>query len=268
MNSGADAKKVCHLLETFFQPEKYDDMAANGLLEDNTDCFEKIYTATFSSREVLLRLKEKQAHNCLLFTHHPGAQHEEAEPPIYFSQEDKAYMKANCISHFNFHLPLDQINPYSPSISLARTIGAVPYEQFFEEGGAVMGLICSGVFDTANDLLKRTEHVVGHKCRLYPYGDNPLLNGCIAIIAGGAEGTDFYPYLKEAGVGLLLTGVGTPKADWFAPSHEAAQAYHINILSAGHYSTEKFALMSMCRFFENRGMAAEFIEETPLLTDL
>lgn len=268
MKNVVAAKKVYRLLEDFFQPEKYDDMAANGLLADNTAYFEKIYTATFSSKEVLQKLKEKQAHNCLLFTHHPGAQHEETEPLIYFSQEEKEFMKASGISHFNLHLPLDQINPYSPSISLAKIIGAVPYGQFFEEGGAVMGLICFGDFETARELQNRTAHVVKHRCKLYPYGGDLLMDGKIAIIAGGAEGTEIYPYLAEAGVGLLLTGVGTPKADWFAPSHEAAKACHINILSAGHYSTEKFALISMCRFFEHRGMDAEFIEETPLLTDL
>ena len=53
-------KKVYRLLEDFFQPEKYDDMAANGLLADNTAYFEKIYTATFSSKEVLQKLKENK----------------------------------------------------------------------------------------------------------------------------------------------------------------------------------------------------------------
>ena len=63
MKNVVAAKKVYRLLEDFFQPEKYDDMAANGLLADNTAYFEKIYTATFSSKEVLQKLKEKQAHN-------------------------------------------------------------------------------------------------------------------------------------------------------------------------------------------------------------
>jgi len=47
-----------------------------------------------------------------------------------------------------------------------------------------------------------------------------------------------------------------------------AREKKISILAAGHYSTEKFALMAMCRFFEERGLEAEFIGETPNLTDL
>ena len=117
--------------------------AAKGinLLVDGGIVYKKRGIGMFVASGAVQKLKEKQAHNCLLFTHHPGAQHEETEPPIYFSQEEKEFMKASGISHFNLHLPLDQINPSSPSISLAKTIGAVPYGQFFEEGGAVMGFV-------------------------------------------------------------------------------------------------------------------------------
>ena len=39
MKNVVAAKKVYRLLEDFFQPEKYDDMAANGLLADNVAYF-------------------------------------------------------------------------------------------------------------------------------------------------------------------------------------------------------------------------------------
>ena len=121
---------------------------------DNTAYFEKIYTATFSSKEVLQKLKEnKHIIACFLPTTLEHSMRKQNRQFI-FSQEEKEFMKASGISHFNLHLPLDQINPYSPSISLAKTIGAVPYGQFFEEGGAVMGLICFGDFETARELQK------------------------------------------------------------------------------------------------------------------
>ena len=82
------------------------------------------------------------------------------------------------------------------------------------------------------------------------------------------KGRKLYDELEQEGVRLFITGVASPQLDWFAPSHPVAREKKISILAAGHYSTEKFALMAMCRFFEERGLEAEFIGETPNLTDL
>lgn len=267
-NYEKSANRIYEELYHFFEPERYRDLARNGLLEDNTNTLEKVYTATFSSTQVLEKLKEKEASHCLLFTHHPGAQHEDGKPAVYFSHEEKEYMREHHISHFNLHLPLDQVNPYAPGVSLARALGTVPYDSFFEEGGAVMGLYCSGRWTEASMLLEKTERLMGHACRLYAYGSPKLRDGKFALIAGGAEGTEIYGRMKEAGVNLFLTGVGSETEEWFAPSHEAAKEAGVSILSAGHYSTEQFALMDICRFFKERGLPAEFISETPLLNDL
>lgn len=265
---GIDAKVLYEELERFFQPAAYRDMAANGLLADHAETIYKVYTATFSSDQVIAQLRERSASDCLLFTHHPGAQHPENMPPVYFSKETLQYMEQNRISHYSLHLPMDQINPYSPGISFAKVLGLTPYDRFFEEGGAVMGLFCTGSFDTCSQVLQKIESVVGHACRLYRYGEELLCDGRVALIAGGAEGTAFYDALRDAGIGLLITGVGTREADWFAPSHKAAEAAGVSILAAGHYSTESFALMEMCRFFRQRGVEAAFLPETPLLQDL
>lgn len=261
-------KDICRMLDEFFQPGRYTDLAPNGLLLSNAQVIDKVYTATFSSEEVLGKLRRQGAHDCLLFTHHPGAQHPESEPPVYFSDRDKHYMKENRISHYSMHLPLDQLGPYAPGIALAGEMELTPYSSFFEEGGAMMGMICTGPFQTVQQVLDKTELVVEHKCRLYQYGEENLQDGKIALVAGGCEGADIYEKLRKAGVRLFVTGVGTKEADWFAPSHEAARQQGVSILAAGHYSTEKFALKSVCRFFEERGLKAEFIEETPLLMDL
>lgn len=262
------AKDVYAELDQFFRPELYQDVAANGLLADHTDIIRKVYTATFSSSEVIRQMQEKNAENCLLFTHHPGAQHPEDMPPRYFNKEELQYMQKHHISHYNLHLPLDQVNPYSPGVSLAKALELTPYECFFEEGGSVMGLICTGPYRNCGQVLEKTEAAVGHSCRLYGYGEAALADGRTALIAGGAEGTELYAFLRKAGVRLLVTGVGSKKAEWFAPSHRAAKEAGVSILAAGHYSTECFALKEMCRFFHERGLTAEFLPETPLLLDL
>lgn len=262
------AEEIYRQLNIFFHPECYQDFVENGLLLDNAKYLEQVYTATFSSTEVVDVLRSKDAKNALLFTHHPGPQHEEGKEGRGFTEQDLAFMKENKISHFSLHLPLDHINPYSPGICLARALNAVPYKSFFEEGGAIMGLICTINSATVDEVLKEMEMITGHSCKLYNYGNRELSDGKIAISAGGAEGTEIYAELKSEGVNLFITGVGSPEIDWFVPSHVEAQKQRISILSAGHYSTEKFALIDICRFFEERGLTAQFIAETPHLKDI
>lgn len=263
-----EADIIYQELEDFFCPCRFDDVTFNGLILDNAEKLTAVYTATFSSREVIDVLKKRNVENALLFTHHPGPQRGIGKSCESFTEDDFAFLRERNISHFNYHLPLDHRNPYSPSVSLAKKIGAVPYQNFFEEGGAVMGLFCTGQWKTDAQVLSAVEQAVGHSCKLYSYGGALLQDGKIAISAGGAEGTDIYNEMAEAGVKLFITGVGSKNVDWFAPSHQAAEKQGISILAAGHYSTEKFALIDMCRFFEERGLTAKYIEEIPQLTDL
>jgi len=39
-------------------------------------------------------------------------------------------------------------------------------------------------------------------------------------------------------------------------------------LGGTHYSTEKFACKKMCKYFEEKGLPARFIEGEPVMADL
>ena len=65
----------------------------------------------------------------------------------------------------------------------------------------------------------------------------------------------------------LVTGVTAPTVEWSQAIHEAAREHHVTLLGGTHYSTEKFALMSLCPYFRNLGAEAEFIDETPDLAE-
>ena len=268
MNERMPAKKVYEELNAYFHPQDYDDPAQNGLLADFAEEIEKVYTATFAGSEVLDQLKAREAADCLIFTHHPRSQRGDGREPRSFSEEELTYMKKNRISHFSLHLPLDQTGPYSPGVSLARAVGATPYNVFYEENGATMGLFCTGPWRTVQEVKKTAESALGHPCSLYQFGEEALEDGKIAIMAGGAGETDIFPLLRRKGIRLFFTGVTSPSVDWFTASHEAARAQGISLMGGTHYSTEKFAPMAMCRYFEERGLLAEFIEETPVFSEL
>lgn len=265
---GSQPQVVYDELQRHFHPWDYTDQARNGLLADYAGRIKKVYTATFASGEVLGQIKERRASDCLLFTHHPRAQRREGEEPACFSGDDLEYMKERGISHFSFHIPLDQNGPYSPGVNLAAAVGATPYGGFYEQDGAVMGLLCRSPYRQAAELLAAVEAAVGHGCKLYRYGGKELADGKLGIMAGGASDASIYSYLREEGVSTFLTGVTSPSVDWIEAVHEEARQNGINLLGATHYSSEKFALIAMCRYFEERGIPAEFLEEAPILEEL
>ena len=87
-------------------------------------------------------------------------------------------------------------------------------------------------------------------------------------MAGGAKNTQIYQQFREWGVNTFVTGVTNPNVAWVRAIHEAAEVNGVNLLGGTHYSTEKFAPMKICRYFEAFGLPAEFLPETPRMTEL
>ena len=112
------------------------------------------------------------------------------------------------------------------------------------------------------------ERVVGHAVKLYNYAEDVLSRGRFAIMAGGAKNTQIYEQLRDWGVNTFITGVTNPEGPWVGAIHEAAKASAVNLLGGTHYSTEKFAPMQMCHYFEAFGLPSEFLPETPRMTEL
>jgi hypothetical protein len=51
-------------------------------------------------------------------------------------------------------------------------------------------------------------------------------------------------------------------------AHEEAQKNAVSLVGGTHYSTEKYAVMEMVKFFENLGLECEFLPETPNFEEL
>ena len=60
----------------------------------------------------------------------------------------------------------------------------------------------------------------------------------------------------------------SPEIPWVARNHAAAKAAGVSLVGGTHYSTEKFAVMEMVKFFQNLGLEAEFLPETPNFAEL
>ncbi|MEA5038323.1 MAG: Nif3-like dinuclear metal center hexameric protein [Clostridiaceae bacterium] len=265
-----DAKDLYAALAVQFQPEACTEVfPVKGLQTDHCRQVERVYTATFASREVFNALKHSDARRCVLFTHHPVPQRPVDAtdyPPI--SKEDLALMRAREISLFSYHIPLDRNGPYSPGTNLVRVLGATPRAAFYLQNGVYMGLICDSPFRTAEEAADTLGALLGHRTSLYPYGGSVLENGRLAVMCGGAKDATIYEFLRAQGCNAFITGVTSLRAAICPPIHKAAQRAGVSLIGGTHYSTEKFAPMAMVDFFKALRLPCEFLSETPQLDEL
>ena len=264
------AKELYAVLEEEFRPWECTEVFERiGLQFHNTDVVKKVYTATFASSEVLDQLEQRGASDCLLFTHHPVPQKEDLMkeyPPIPRNLVER--LAANRITLFTYHIPLDRIGPWSVGINLAKAIGVTPEEEFYEQNQVNMGLICNSPYETVSELAEAIRRELGHDVKIYPYGEDKLPGGRIALMGGGASNPAIYEELRSKGINVFFTGMTTPAVPWISRIHEAAKEAGVTLIGGCHYSTEKYAPMAMVKFFEGLGMEAEFIEETPHLGEM
>lgn len=240
-----------------------------GLVCDFAIEVNKVYTAVFPSKEIMNKILEDGSQDSMLFVHHPSIWDIRRAPEV-FQQMDRELLqqfKDRRISIYNLHVPLDNFGKYSTSVTLAKVLKIKPEESFAPYCGAMCGVFGKTDIATVQDFRKIFEDVVGHEVSLYNYGDNEIKDDIVAIIAGGGNDVEMLEEIAQSGVNTFITGI-TVKNDHSKKAHDFAEKNKINILGGTHYSTEKFACMSMVNYFKQNGLASEFIEDDPVMEDM
>lgn len=282
-----EAKQLYQQLEKdFITPEMSDDWAqymdsvadflsenfkkrSMGLVCDFATEINKVYTAVFPSAEVMQRILDDGTQDAMLFVHHPSIWDIRKAPEV-FQQMDRDLLqrfKDRKISIYNLHVPLDNFGEYSTSVTLAKALGIKPEKSFASYFGASCGVFGKTEAVTVQDLKKRFQDVVRHEVSFYNYGDNEIKEGVVAVIAGGGNDVDLLEEIAEAGVNTFVTGI-TIKNDRSKKAHDFAEKHRINVLGGTHYSTERFACISMIDYFMKLGLPSEFIEDKPVMEDI
>lgn len=240
-----------------------------GLVCDNTNEIKKVYTAVFPSNAVMQYILNKNERDVLLFVHHPSTWDIRKAPEV-FQQMDRNMLqefKKSKISVYNLHVPLDNYGKYSTSATLAKAVGIKPEKPFAPYFGGLCGIFGKSDSITVQELKKKFESAIEHKANLYKYSGNEIENGNVAVIAGGGNAVEMLEEIAESGVNVLVTGI-TARNDHSQKAHDYAKEHNINILGGTHYSTEKFACIAMCKYFENLGLPSKFIEDKPVMEDI
>jgi putative NIF3 family GTP cyclohydrolase 1 type 2 len=239
-----------------------------GLLCDFTEEINKVYTAVFPSDKALAKIIDDGSTDAMLFLHHPLAWDLNQDGAFWqINTELLTKLKERRVSLYNFHLPLDNYSQYSTSKTLAEALGIKIEKPFGEYNGAVCGIIGTTDCKTVHELNAKYSQVAGHETKLYQYGDELIKDGRVGICAGGGNDFSILSQFAEAGLNVHVAGISINNI-YSVESHELEKKHGINLLGGTHYSSEKYACIAMCRYFERLGLEAEFIIDEPCLNDL
>jgi putative NIF3 family GTP cyclohydrolase 1 type 2 len=239
-----------------------------GLMCDFTNEVKKVYTTVFLSDNVFSKLINGDISDAMLFSHHPTNWDLREHNGNYAPCEAFIIkLKERNVSIYVLHHPLDNYGKYSTCKTLADALGLNIEKPAFLYDGAMCGVI--GITDckSINELSDRYSQVVGHKTSLYKYGLDDIQNKKIAVCPGGGNMISVAEEMLENDVKTLITGC-TLINEYSRETHKYEKKNKINLLGGTHYSSEKFAPMKMCEYFNDLGLSAEFIEDEPDLYDL
>ena len=239
-----------------------------GLMCDFTSEVEKVYTTVFLSEKVFSKVLSDNISNAVLFSHHPTNWGIKDHNGNYAAEEEFiAELNERNISIYVLHHPLDNFGKYSTCRTLAEKLKIEIEKPAFLYYGAYCGIVGTTTYKTTGELHNHFSQTVGHKTSLYQYGDEKIQGEKIAVCPGGGNAMFVINEMMEHEIKVLITGV-TIVNNYSRETHKFEKANHINVLGGTHYSTEKYAPMEMCKYFDDLGLPSEFIDDEPDLFDL
>jgi len=244
-----------------------------GLVTDNTDEINYVYTAVFPSPRIIEKIILDDKRDALLFVHHPMWWDINKTPAfIDIRLSEFQLLKERGISIYNLHTPLDANGRYGTSYNLSEILGVQRTGEFCEHNGVKVGILGTIKYDTIDQLRTRCVNAFGHKTALYQYGGkgNKNIKGHrIALVAGGGNDAEIYPFLQSLKINAYVTGIARlSSASYTIEAHESAKECNVNIIAGTHYSTEKFACKKMVEYFKKLELPGEFIPDEPCLEDM
>ena len=239
-----------------------------GLMCDFTDEVKKVYTTVFLSEKVLSKILNDNVTNAMLFSHHPTNWSLKEHNGNYAAEEEYIKkLKERNVSVYVLHHPLDNFGKYSTCGTLANKLQIDIEKPAFLYFGALCGVIGTTNCKTINELHDHYSKTVGHKTSLYLYGDENIAGERVAICPGGGNAMFVINEMIKNNIKTLITGV-TIVNDYSRETHELEKTNHINVFGGTHYSTERYAPIEMCKYFNDLELLSEFVEDEPDLYDL
>jgi dinuclear metal center YbgI/SA1388 family protein len=222
--------------------------AVNGLQLTNGGAVQRIVAAVDASLPVI---EAAAAGGPGLLVVHHGMFWQGTQPvtgPFY--RKLKIAMDAG-LAIYSAHLPLDIHPGWGNNILLAKAIGLIDPQPFFDWKGMHLGLR-GGWHGSRADLAQALGDAVGGRVHVCPGG--PERVSSIGLITGGA-GSEV-AQAAASGIDTFISGEGP---HW---SHPLALELGVNLLLGGHYATETFGVRALSAALgEKFGLPSSFIDQ-------
>jgi putative NIF3 family GTP cyclohydrolase 1 type 2 len=234
----------------------------NGLFVGGGDEIERVVTCVFPADWIISSL----APGTLLFSEHPIAFEDDVEGFAPLSRASFERLKAEGISFYHVHAPLDQHPEVSPSRLVAeglRLTGLVEYYPIADGlpgGAAIVGE--SGV--TVDELAGLLGEVLGPEIPVEVLSRFRERAGRVAVVAGGGADADILLASLERGCETFVTGNAATRCrlDFVQAEvrkfHALVDEEGVSVLDGTHYGLEKPPQLAMVPWFERLGLQAEF----------
>jgi putative NIF3 family GTP cyclohydrolase 1 type 2 len=238
----------------------------NGLSIRGDEDVERVVTCVFPSDGIVEQLEP----GTFLFSEHPV---DFADEPGFLPLSRASFesMRADGISFYNVHAPLDMHPEVSPSRLCATGVGLENLVEYFPicegipGGAAILGesrLTVDGLADALRSYLG-TEILVHVLTRANAEA------GRVAMVAGGGAMVEILEESLDRGCDTYVTGnaATTCRLDFVQEQvgifRERADEAGVTLIDAMHYGMEKPPQLAMVGWFTKRGLAARFVPDGP-----
>lgn len=246
----------------------------NGLMLDNAEQVDRVYTVVFPTQDVIDTVIAKEvgrgAPGALIFAHHLLNFNQEKRRFSPISEEQLEEMAEHRISFYLCHAPLDCHAEVSTTVALANMLGLREQARFAPYYGGLAGV--HGVIGkptTFQAFAQRLAKVTDVEHLRY---DQVRHNGQavqhVAVVSGNGSQLSLLEQAVELGCDTYVTGQW-----WLYADHPDAEAQReqmrgfmlgqrMNLLGVSRYATEMVVMRDqMPGWFRGHGLETEFVPQ-------
>ena len=245
----------------------------NGLMLRGGETVDQVFCAAFPCPEVVEEVLGKTKGKALLFLHHPVDMEVSGVGFLPISPEMLERMKAQGISVYACHAPMDCHDEIGTNASMVQAFQIAIEEQFARYGHGYAGRVGTIQPTSLHDLIEKGKRVFGVE-RVETGGGRPTTVTRVAIVAGGGDEAALMEEAERLGAQAYITGEWYTRTEpleeeerrWAEANRAECRAYAASsgmaMLGFSHAATEYLVMKrQMADYFRRQGLEVECLPQ-------
>ncbi len=239
-NKTIPLRNLVGYLDDYLKVEAIPDSSLNGLQVEGKG---RIRRAAFAVDACLHTIRNAARFRADILIVHHGLFWSRNERITGVMRERIASLIEKKMSLYAVHLPLDCHEEVGNNVQLARLLGLKIGNRFADYHGVKIGYLAdSNEAISRRDLTARVERKLKTKTETQAFGPSSIRR--VGIVSGGAA--EFAAEARDLGCQAFLTGETSHIA------YHVAKEARINVIFAGHYSTETVGVKALADHLRRR----------------